>query len=109
MAHALIQPNRLPRADLPPCVLSDFASVALVTESNQPPQATAPETDERTAWAFGLATFAGTDGEGGVLDTWFPAPELGEPADDVEALIQAAADETERLVEQIASGEAAEA
>ncbi|MGZ4459325.1 MAG: 2,3,4,5-tetrahydropyridine-2,6-dicarboxylate N-succinyltransferase, partial [Nocardioidaceae bacterium] len=37
-----------------------------------------------TAWAFGLATFAGADGEGGVLDTWFPAPELGAPPADVE-------------------------
>jgi 2,3,4,5-tetrahydropyridine-2-carboxylate N-succinyltransferase len=60
-----------------------------VTESNQPPQAatqkTPPNTVEGSAWAFGLATFAGTDGEGGVLDTWFLAPELGEPADDAEA------------------------
>jgi 2,3,4,5-tetrahydropyridine-2-carboxylate N-succinyltransferase len=44
------------------------------------------------AWGFGLATFAGVDGEGGVLDTWYPAPELGkaqdhaEPPEDLSAL-----------------------
>ncbi len=38
-----------------------------------------------SAWAFGLATFAGVDGEGGVLDTWFPALQLGSPPPDVEA------------------------
>ncbi|GAA1056725.1 2,3,4,5-tetrahydropyridine-2,6-dicarboxylate N-succinyltransferase [Agromyces luteolus] len=31
-----------------------------------------------TAWGDGLATIAG---DGTVLDTWFPAPQLGEPAD----------------------------
>ena len=44
------------------------------------------------AWGFGLATFAGVDGEGGVLDTWYPAPELGkaeehlEPPEELSAL-----------------------
>jgi 2,3,4,5-tetrahydropyridine-2-carboxylate N-succinyltransferase len=37
------------------------------------------------AWAYGLATFAGTDGEGGVLDTWYPSPRLGRPDGDLEA------------------------
>jgi 2,3,4,5-tetrahydropyridine-2-carboxylate N-succinyltransferase len=55
-----------------------------VTDSNQHPAATpAPVTGG--AWAFGLATFAGTEGEGGVLDTWYPTPALGSPAGDVEA------------------------
>jgi 2,3,4,5-tetrahydropyridine-2,6-dicarboxylate N-succinyltransferase len=36
-------------------------------------------TDMRTAWGWGLATIA-TDGS--VLDTWYPAPALGEPSDD---------------------------
>jgi 2,3,4,5-tetrahydropyridine-2-carboxylate N-succinyltransferase len=31
--------------------------------------------DERTAWAYGLATVTAADGR--VLDTWFPAPALG--------------------------------
>jgi 2,3,4,5-tetrahydropyridine-2-carboxylate N-succinyltransferase len=34
------------------------------------------------AWGLGLATFAGLDGEGGVLDTWYPSPALGEPTGD---------------------------
>ncbi|MGZ4438682.1 MAG: 2,3,4,5-tetrahydropyridine-2,6-dicarboxylate N-succinyltransferase [Nocardioidaceae bacterium] len=38
-----------------------------------------------SAWAYGLATFAGTEGEGGVLDTWFPAPAIGAPGADTEA------------------------
>ena len=37
-----------------------------------------PDTS-RTAWAFGLAT---TTGAGAVLDTWYPAPVLGEPPAD---------------------------
>ncbi len=36
----------------------------------------------RSAWGHGLATL--TD-DGDVLDTWYPAPALGEPADDAEA------------------------
>ncbi|MFN8077952.1 MAG: 2,3,4,5-tetrahydropyridine-2,6-dicarboxylate N-succinyltransferase [Kineosporiaceae bacterium] len=39
-----------------------------------------PPTPDRTAWAHGLATV--TDGGSGpeiVLDTWYPAPRLGEP------------------------------
>ena len=44
------------------------------------------------AWGYGLATFAGVDGEGGVLDTWYPSPGLGaapehaEPPADLVAL-----------------------
>ena len=40
------------------------------------------------AWGYGLATYAGTGGqggEGGVLDTWYPSPRLGEADDDLEA------------------------
>jgi 2,3,4,5-tetrahydropyridine-2-carboxylate N-succinyltransferase len=38
-----------------------------------------------SAWGYGLATFAGTEGEGGVLDTWYPSPRLGSPDDLLEA------------------------
>jgi 2,3,4,5-tetrahydropyridine-2-carboxylate N-succinyltransferase len=61
-----------------------------VTDSNQHPgsesAATAPPT---AAWAFGLATFAGVEGEAPatdrVLDTWYPVPALGSPGGEVEA------------------------
>jgi 2,3,4,5-tetrahydropyridine-2-carboxylate N-succinyltransferase len=43
---------------------------------------TAPPT---SAWGYGIATYAGTDGEGGLLDTWFPSPRLGAPDEDLEA------------------------
>ena len=51
-----------------------------MTDSNQPPDSTPP----RTAWGFGLATLAGTkEGDGDtVLDTWYPAPELGDASND---------------------------
>jgi 2,3,4,5-tetrahydropyridine-2-carboxylate N-succinyltransferase len=35
------------------------------------------------AWGYGLATYAGTEGEDGVLDTWFPSPHLGAPDADL--------------------------
>jgi 2,3,4,5-tetrahydropyridine-2,6-dicarboxylate N-succinyltransferase len=38
-----------------------------------------------TAWGYGLATYAGTEGEGGVLDTWYPSPRLGVPDEDLDA------------------------
>ena len=52
--------------------------------------ATTAETEvPGAAWAFGLATFAGTEGEapagGRVLDTWYPTPALGTPPADAEA------------------------
>ncbi len=53
-----------------------------MSDTNQSP---APSTPPTSAWAFGLATFAGTEGEGGILDTWFPVPALGSPAGDAEA------------------------
>jgi 2,3,4,5-tetrahydropyridine-2-carboxylate N-succinyltransferase len=40
---------------------------------------TAPE-KPASAWGYGLATYAGVEGEGGVLDAWYPSPRLG-PAD----------------------------
>jgi 2,3,4,5-tetrahydropyridine-2-carboxylate N-succinyltransferase len=43
------------------------------------------------AWGYGLATFAGVDGEGGVLDTWYPAPELGTAPEHLEAPAELAA------------------
>ena len=62
-----------------------FDSVAHVTDSNQQhPETHAPASAPTRAWGFGLATFAGVDGEQGVLDTWFPAPELGEAPGHVE-------------------------
>jgi 2,3,4,5-tetrahydropyridine-2-carboxylate N-succinyltransferase len=68
--------------------LPRFDSVAHVSNSIQ------QQTDDlpSAAWGFGLATFAGVDGEGGVLDTWYPAPELGkaeehlEPPEELSAL-----------------------
>jgi len=58
--------------------------VAHVTDTNENPGAR-----PTSAWAFGLATFAGTEGEAPaearVLDTWYPVPELGSPAGDAEA------------------------
>ena len=63
--------------------------MAHVTETNEQPTDTSSPT---TAWGFGLATFAGVEGEGGVLDTWYPSPELGaapehiEPPDELVAL-----------------------
>jgi 2,3,4,5-tetrahydropyridine-2-carboxylate N-succinyltransferase len=45
-----------------------FGSVAPVTDATTRPT---------TAWGYGLATYAGLEGEGGVLDTWYPSPRLG--------------------------------
>jgi 2,3,4,5-tetrahydropyridine-2-carboxylate N-succinyltransferase len=44
-----------------------------------------PAATPAAAWAYGLATYAGTQGEGGVLDAWFPSPRLGLPETDLEA------------------------
>jgi len=45
-----------------------------------------------SAWAFGLATFAGTDGEAPaqnrVLDTWYPQPALGQVTGDHEPPVE---------------------
>ena len=38
-----------------------------------------------SAWAYGLATYAGTEGEDGVLDAWYPSPHLGVPDDELQA------------------------
>ena len=62
-----------------------LGSVAQVTDTEQTPADPAPAPSPTAAWAFGLATFAGVDGEGGVLDTWFPSPALGTPPGDAEA------------------------
>ncbi len=51
------------------------------TAAATPVPAAAPS----TAWGYGLATYAGTEGEGGVLDAWFPSPRLGLPEVDLEA------------------------
>jgi 2,3,4,5-tetrahydropyridine-2-carboxylate N-succinyltransferase len=61
--------------------LAGFASVAHVTDSQHQPPGAAP----LSAWAFGLATYDEAAGGSAVLDTWFPALQLGLPADDVEA------------------------
>ncbi|MGZ8736526.1 MAG: 2,3,4,5-tetrahydropyridine-2,6-dicarboxylate N-succinyltransferase [Nocardioides sp.] len=62
-----------------------LGSVAQVNDTEQTPAETTAPT---AAWGFGLATFAGVDGEGDVLDTWYPAPALGTPAGDVEAPVE---------------------
>jgi 2,3,4,5-tetrahydropyridine-2-carboxylate N-succinyltransferase len=41
----------------------------------------APTAAPTAAWGDGLATYAGIEGEGGVLDTWYPSPRLGSPDD----------------------------
>ena len=46
---------------------------------------TAPAPAPAGAWGYGLATYAGTEGEGGVLDTWYPSPRLGSPDLELEA------------------------
>ncbi len=53
-----------------------MGTVSATAEDPTPPTA---------AWAYGLATYAGTEGEGGALDTWYPSPRLGLPDDDLEA------------------------
>ena len=61
--------------------MGPFDSVAHVSDSNQQPQTSA---DLETAWGVGLATLAGPS-EGAqvaVLDTWYPSPALGSPAND---------------------------
>jgi 2,3,4,5-tetrahydropyridine-2-carboxylate N-succinyltransferase len=64
--------------------------VAHVTDSNQQQTASSSTPSEEPtgapegAWGFGLATFAGVDGEGGVLDTWYPSPRLGGAPEHVE-------------------------
>ena len=56
-----------------------------MTDTDATPDRSAPA----TAWAYGLATFAGTEGEAPsghrVLDTWYPVPALGSPAGETEA------------------------
>ena len=62
-----------------------FGSVAHVTDTNQNSATTPARTDApKAAWAFGLATIAGTGGQGTVLDTWYPAPALGAPSGEQE-------------------------
>ncbi len=55
-----------------------------MTDTDQQPTAATPSPVSGGAWAFGLATFAGVDGEGGVLDTWYPSPALGAAPEHVE-------------------------
>ena len=38
-----------------------------------------------TAWGYGLATYDGVDGEGGLLDAWYPSPSLGNPDAELDA------------------------
>ena len=51
--------------------------------SSQQPESASTPTDT-SAWGVGLATLAGAKegSEGAVLDTWYPAPELGDVSDD---------------------------
>jgi 2,3,4,5-tetrahydropyridine-2-carboxylate N-succinyltransferase len=56
-----------------------------VTQTPQPTADSSPAEQPGTvptrAWAVGIATYAGTEGEGGLLDAWYPFPRLGAPAD----------------------------
>jgi 2,3,4,5-tetrahydropyridine-2,6-dicarboxylate N-succinyltransferase len=63
-----------------PARVGRLDSVAPVTDSNQQAASDLPT----SAWAFGLATIAGTaeGSQGAVLDTWYPSPRLGNAADD---------------------------
>ncbi len=60
-----------------------------MTDSNQQAASDLPT----SAWAFGLATIAGTDAgsQEAVLDTWYPSPQLGKATDDESAREQLAA------------------
>ncbi|MBA2465525.1 MAG: 2,3,4,5-tetrahydropyridine-2,6-dicarboxylate N-succinyltransferase [Nocardioidaceae bacterium] len=58
------------------------ATASRVGASARPPAA------PTAAWAFGLATFGGTEGEQGVLDTWYPIPATGAPSGDVTAPVE---------------------
>src|SRR6187431_96379 len=51
-----------------------------------------------TAWGHGLATIAA---DGTVLDTWFPAPALGEPPAQVEAPAEVLDGRTEAVLVEI--------
>jgi 2,3,4,5-tetrahydropyridine-2-carboxylate N-succinyltransferase len=62
--------------------LPRFASFARVT-STDPTDLT-----PRTAFGYGVATLAGAEGQGPVLDTWYPAPVLGEPTGDAPAYLR---------------------
>jgi 2,3,4,5-tetrahydropyridine-2-carboxylate N-succinyltransferase len=64
--------------------LSRFDSVAHVTDSNQQQTEASTGSAAEAAWGFGLATFAGVEGVGGVLDTWYPSPALGDAPAHVE-------------------------
>jgi 2,3,4,5-tetrahydropyridine-2-carboxylate N-succinyltransferase len=56
-----------------------------VTDDATPTTGPALPTATEGAWGYGLATYAGVEGEGGVLDTWYPSPHLGTADDDLEA------------------------
>jgi 2,3,4,5-tetrahydropyridine-2-carboxylate N-succinyltransferase len=58
----------------------------------------APSTDHSRAWGFGLATVTES---GAVLDTWYPAPELGEAPQDAEAPAELLAAEGKDEVRQV--------
>jgi 2,3,4,5-tetrahydropyridine-2,6-dicarboxylate N-succinyltransferase len=45
----------------------------------------AVSTSPTSAWGYALATHAGLEGDGGLLDAWFPSPRLGEPDEDLDA------------------------
>jgi 2,3,4,5-tetrahydropyridine-2,6-dicarboxylate N-succinyltransferase len=65
-----------------------LGSVGGVTDDATPttdPSTSSAASAPEAAWGYGLATYAGVDGEGGVLDTWYPSPHLGSPEDDLEA------------------------
>jgi 2,3,4,5-tetrahydropyridine-2-carboxylate N-succinyltransferase len=67
-----------------------------VTDTDQQAAADLPT----RAWAYGLATIAGTDdgSQGAVLDTWYPSPQLGNSAGEG---VNGSADEDEDLQKQL--------
>ena len=66
-------------------VTCGFGSVAACRRHRAPATTASTAGRPAAAWGYGLATYAGTEGEGGVLDTWFPAPRLGAPDADLDA------------------------
>src|SRR5687768_847436 len=57
-----------------PSSLVRFASVGCVTAADPTSSQSLPDPVAGPAFGHGLATVAGTDGTGEVLDVWYPAP-----------------------------------
>jgi 2,3,4,5-tetrahydropyridine-2-carboxylate N-succinyltransferase len=53
------------------------------TASSAVPETLTSNTEDRSAYGFGVATIATTGSDTTVLDVWFPAPALGVAAEDL--------------------------